>query len=729
MSARVDEALRVVEALGCRLLPCGAGTKKARLKDWPNKASTDPAQIEKWFGGRSQSNPAVVAGFESGFFILDVDPKHGGAETLAAWVEKHGPLPETLTLKTPSGGRHLYFRWPNGGGIGNRGHVDAGIDIRGEGGYALIPPAVMADGTLYEWANWGTPLADAPQWLLVLIRRHPQTKAPPPGPAPLQPHGWGDKDREERVAKAALDSICSEIVNAANGEQDNTLNGGAYRIGRWVQRGHLPESYASERLIHAGLTMTSHDPADPWTPLVIVRKVTRAMADGRSAGPADLAPRDLPAVIEGGSKRPRGAKTPEGEVAPDLRVVARKHDWRREFPYKFGEKGVDPKDPQNVRLELEHWPEMQGRYTYDSWSDTLIINRPWPEDERTNYPRPVEDADLFTLMAHLWRQGLKPPQGVVEIALVEVARRCWAINPLIDYLTKLAWDGEDRLDGWLANYMGVPASPEATLFGRKFLIGAAARATRPRCKNDTMLTLQGPQGQKKSTAWRTLFGETYFSDNLGDVRDKDALMGLAGMWGIEWAEMSGLSRVSAEDMKAFLSRQEDRFRPPYGRSVIMRPRRCVFVGSTNQRSYLRDPSGGRRYWPVTCVHTIDLAAIERDRNLLWAEAMHRLEVGETWWLEGPAEEEIAKVAQEGVYDADPWEGPIIEKLAEQMPGAWVPTHEILWLWLGVERSKQTTTHSQRLGGIMDRLGIRGDRAYHHGRRMRGYIFGAPPPDE
>lgn len=733
MPSKVGEvAIHMAATLGWRCLPVEPGGKIPRLGQWQIEATTDSTQLSRWFHTRSHANLGVATGPKSGIWILDVDPRHGGAESLAKLIAEHGPLPLTLVQDTPSGGLHYVFRWPADGGVRTRAHIDDGLDVRGEGGQFVVQPSTITDketGEIREWKwrNWGQPIADAPEWLLAAVRAHHAQQPAEPGPQPKIPLGWGDRDREEAVARGALDGVCDEIRSAPNSAQEQTLNGGAYRIGRWVARGHLPEFYARERLIHAGLSMTSYDASDPWTPSVVSAKVERAMRDGAAAGPADLKPSGRPPLktIEGGSKRPKGAREPEGSAAPDLRVAASSSDWMHEHHFSYGPKGLlNPKDPENIRLMIEHWPQMQGRYNHNRWDDALTINRPWPEDPRTDYPRPVVDSDFLALQARLWREGLTPTKEMVADALIEVAHRAWAINPLTSYLDALEWDGIDRLDTWLSSYMGVPDSPEARLFGRKFLIGAVARAKRPRCKNDTMLNVRGRQGQRKSTALRALFGELYFSDNLGNVRDKDALMGLAGMWGIEWAEMSGQSKGSDADLKAFLSRQEDRYRPPYGRAVVMRPRQCVIIGTTNKKAYLHDASGGRRYWPVECVQLIDIDAITKHRDQLWAEAMLRFDAGETWWLEGSKETEIAETAQEAVFEVDPWESIIVQKIAEHLPNGWVPTAEILSLWIGVTNERVSTEHARRVREIMERLGVPDKRdRLPTGQQLNGYVFG------
>jgi predicted P-loop ATPase len=146
---------------------------------------------------------------------------------------------------------------------------------------------------------------------------------------------------------------------------------------------------------------------------------------------------------------------------------------------------------------------------------------------------------------------------------------------------------------------GVPdeASDYVWAIGAKWLISAVAHIYKPGCKADHMLIAEGPQGLFKSTAFQVL-GEPWFTDNIEELGTKDSQLATLGRWIIELAELDALTRAELSRVKAFLSRSIDRFRPPYGRRLIESPRQCVFVGTVNHGEYLRDETGGRRFWPV-----------------------------------------------------------------------------------------------------------------------------------
>jgi predicted P-loop ATPase len=134
---------------------------------------------------------------------------------------------------------------------------------------------------------------------------------------------------------------------------------------------------------------------------------------------------------------------------------------------------------------------------------------------------------------------------------------------------------------------------------------------------------------------------------------KGQIENLEGIWIYELGELQGLNKSEISKVKAFASRQTDRARPAYGRFREDRDRRGIFIGTTNESEYLRDPTGNRRFLPVL-TGKIDLDALQRDRDQLWAEAAHREAAGESITL--PQELwELAATEQAGRIETDPWE--------------------------------------------------------------------------
>jgi predicted P-loop ATPase len=252
---------------------------------------------------------------------------------------------------------------------------------------------------------------------------------------------------------------------------------------------------------------------------------------------------------------------------------------------------------------------------------------------------------------------------------VEAVARERRFHPVLDYLARCRWDGELRLDLWAVRFLGAEDTPFVRTVSRRWMISAVARVTEPGCKADCALILEGPQGLLKSTALKTL-AQPWFTDEIADLGTKDAAMQLAGAWIVELAELDSIARGGVSRIKAFMSRTTERFRPPYGRRVVEQPRQCVFAGTVNDNEYLRDETGGRRWWPIGC-SSIDIDGLAATRHQLWAEARDCYTAGEAWWLDTPELNCCAAEEQNARYRADPWQEPVAGHVAS-LPSVSIP---------------------------------------------------------
>jgi predicted P-loop ATPase len=265
-----------------------------------------------------------------------------------------------------------------------------------------------------------------------------------------------------------------------------------------------------------------------------------------------------------------------------------------------------------------------------------------------------------------------------------------------------------RIDTWLIDHLGADDNKLNRAFGRKFLLASVARVEQPGCKVDTALVLEGPQGLRKSTTARVLFGE-YFSDHTFDLRDKDASQALQGLWCQEFPELSNIKQAQVEVVKAFLSRQEDRFRLPYGHITESYPRQTVFIITVNPDGggYLKDATGARRFWTVQCGvkwekgRRVDTDALAAARDQLWAEALVSYRNGDAWWLDSHELEKEQAKAAEARREPDPWEDAVATHVAGKQK---VVIASLLAGLIGIELEKQTRREQGRMAKILTSLG-------------------------
>jgi len=319
--------------------------------------------------------------------------------------------------------------------------------------------------------------------------------------------------------------------------------------------------------------------------------------------------------------------------------------------------GTPERNEANVIIALTSDAAFAGVLAFDDFAQSIVVRQPLPWESATGpFPRPWEDADEVRTAEWLQLRGVNVAPMVVGRAIGAVARD-HRIHPVRDWLDNLRWDGTPRIETWTSTYLGADPTAFHHTVGALWLISAVARIFRPGAKADHMLILEGPQGARKSTALKVLAGEEWFTDELPELGSKDAAIHMQGIWIVEIAELDAIGRAEVSRIKAFLTRTTDRFRPPYGRYTVEVPRQCVFAGTVNPDTYLRDETGNRRFWPLRC-GTIDIASLARDRDHIWAEAVHRFREGAIWWIDDAVILAEAAAAQEARYQADAWDARI-----------------------------------------------------------------------
>ena len=326
----------------------------------------------------------------------------------------------------------------------------------------------------------------------------------------------------------------------------------------------------------------------------------------------------------------------------------------------------------NLMIALRGDPDLVNAFAFDEMLQAPILRDALPAAPngkttggKDPLPRVLRDADVSDLREYMQHYGFPRIGKEVSHEATDKRARELAFHPVRQWLNSLVWDKTPRLDHWLVNYAGAIGKPEYLgAIGSMFLISMVARVFKPGCKVDYMPVFEGPQGIAKSQMCAILAGE-WFSDSLPDIRNKDASQHHRGKWLIEISELSAFSRADTEALKAFITRDTERYRPSYGRLEVIEPRQSVFVGTTNRKTYLKDETGGRRFWPAL-LGLINLRALGSNRSQLFAEAVMRFRRGDLWWPEAAFEARVIKPEQERRRESDPWEAPIAEFLAGKL---------------------------------------------------------------
>lgn len=329
------------------------------------------------------------------------------------------------------------------------------------------------------------------------------------------------------------------------------------------------------------------------------------------------------------------------DAAKQLVELHAPDDWKTRIE-RYGPKGVNANAPKptikNLILILENEVALDV-VKRDTFALRDFYGHPTPWGGKKDAL--INDDDAVKIK--VWcsnRYRFEPKKDMIFDALTYVAEKN-SFDPALDWLESLPeWDGINRLDTWLSKNFEAEGDPEylAQVF-RKWMVAMVMRVYRPGTKFDWMPIFEGKQGIGKSSIGRLLVGEKYFVDWLPDLANKDSALALQGAWAVEMGELANLRKNDMESAKAFITRTLDKVRPPYGRKQIEIPRRCVFFGTTNSDTYLRDDSGNRRFKPVK-VGQLNFDAIEKDRDQLFCEAVfiykNGFETAKTLDMEGQA---------------------------------------------------------------------------------------------
>lgn len=373
---------------------------------------------------------------------------------------------------------------------------------------------------------------------------------------------------------------------------------------------------------------------------------------------------------------------------------------------------------------LSETPEWRGVIGYNQFRQRIEKRTTTVYGGPTGPWQDVDTAESILWLSRVHNVNLS--RDTVDFAALAVANRN-AFNPAQERLRALAeqWDGIPRLPYWLEEILSAKASDGnreyLAAIGAAWMKGVVARVLFPGCKRDDVLVLRGPQGWRKSTAAQAIsdcihpdsFTDSVDLGNLGEAKIQ-----IRGVIIAELSELAGLHRGEVETIKAFVSTKSDHFREKFGRHAQDFPRTCSFIGTTNDPVFLKDPTGNRRWWPVTLDEAIDIPRLEEALPQLLGEAAHAVLAGEPWHVTGKAALAQAEQVREAHYDEDVWTDEVMSIVTDiGGPGMTITIPDILDR-MAISRAQQNTGTQRRLAAILKMNGYEEARKWTEGKKRR-----------
>jgi hypothetical protein len=674
---------------GVEVIPLRPGRKEPVTKHGLNDSSDNPMQCVIWWGkdrGNPRYNVGMATGQPSGGIIvidLDVhDDAANGIETLRDWEVNHGKLPETWQQETGSGGRQLFYRVSYE--IRNSANAELGVDVRGDGGYVVMPPSIHPSGEAYEWITSPDDMdvAEADNRVyefLDYVRTH--------------------HTEEGSSTKANGKFKLPETIN--QGERDTTL---------FKYACHLRAIHRTDEEI---LTTVMGANAMRCNPPMGRDEVEHLVESACRYKPGQSNPIDTDAVVLG---KP-------GETGPA-------HKMKDETTEKI----------QNILLSLDEIRDGIKRNRYDG--RVYVVSDCIPGV--TFYgPHIMTDGEQMKLLTHLeYSFGVRSRAKFLDALQAFAETEGQEFDPMAEAVNSLplvrplegetmtmhgdevevsddggdTWERRERCAGNLFamcfNSTGEYVEEAERLILRQLL----ARATHPGCKADIMPVLVGPQGVGKSTFVSKLaLDENLFIEGFSSFGDED-LKRITGKLVVEIPELDGFARRDMNLIKSVITRQVDTYRDSYARNPMSHPRTAIFFGTTNDTVFLTDQTGNRRFLPIECGKEGDGAepglfdgTIEKCVRQAWAETVAEMrEVGEKRFMSSlvlPAHIQREAIEKQSEYVVDDSIDDMVQTYLETTTADVVNVRKVMFEGLDYDKQRYAAERSfmiQRVTNAINR---------------------------
>ena len=553
------------------VFPVSPNTKKPLTPHGCKDAKKTPGAIKAWWKKWPDASVGIATGSASNLVVIDedLDEERGidGIRSVEDWQRLHDKLPETVMAITGRGGYHLYYHY-EGADIKNRAGLLEGVDVRGEGGYVIAPPSVHPNGTEYQWEYDPEEFAVAEINNTVLALLNADKEA----------HEAESFTLPERIGK---------------GERNDTI----YRLACSMQSQGYPDAVIE----------------------VTVRKSNLELCE------PPLPEKEVDTILSSALRYKKG----------EFKLIKTAEEWHEPKLTMQLDKEGNPTDRPaqtiaNAEEAITYDKELFGRIRYNELAYVPYVygTVPWKTGKQWREWTNTDDSNLRSYIEK--KYGIKSGEKVMD-ALANVTAR-FPFNPVKDLLEDCfeRWDGNKHIENLLPSLLGVEKTDYTCAVMRLFMLGAIMRIYHPGCKFDYMLVLVGGQGGGKSTFLRLLaLDDSWFNDNFSTLDSARAVENLRGMWIVEMAELQATKRAKdVETIKSFITSRVDTYRAPYQRRTEQRPRMCVLAGTSNPVDFLTDPTGNRRFLPITCDRdkaTVDIfgdeLAIKAEFAQAWGEAM------------------------------------------------------------------------------------------------------------